>query len=593
MADSEKLLSLNKDLLTRNAELVKRLKKMKTERDDFESQSNSWKKISNDASQALTLLQRDNQKHQEEIVALSHRLDDYQSQNRSLSNQLRERSERCTRLMAQCSVQQNDIDSMRDRLNGQHLDGHSVSTHSHLNTLKFNYEQKKNEIEQILHQIQKLFAFVDVNYPNITRHRHGLGVGANVDVDVDVDIDVDADYHDDQRRQRRHDEALTEDDGLDDDLSNFDPHSHSHWKEQRGGSLTANGHLSGPRSGKRAKYKKNKKTRDFMAPHRSSQSLSDFNPDLYRRRRSLPMVLTSKQIGNGLNHSDRLSPHREEDGGAERDFVGNEVMQRIVVEEAAKKERALRSRNGGAPRHGVDEQIAKQLLGPSTSHHTHPYGVTQSSHSFFNESRYLERCRYNAVQVNLSGTKLWSKRDSLPGRKKTPRINAIPSSAGSTPLTTPQQSRRGMVSDDEPYDERDFDEDPHRVYLDMMRQPQSQSLGQNANGNGNGNGTDFASGDLVSAPAEIGGDPTVSNPMSNGQRSKLTDKGVIHDLFDMLQKETLSPASPIALHQRVMDGDRRHRDPMESEVAQSEDVHLVSLLEAEHSSSSDSDSSSD
>merc|ERR1719361_1436637 len=306
------------------------------------------------------------------------------------------------------------------------------------------------------------------------------------------------------------------------------------------------------------------------------------------------MVLTSKQIGNGLNHSDRLSPHREEDGGAERDFVGNEhdeVMQRIVVEEAAKKERAKRSRNGGAARDGVDGRISSQLLGPSTSHHTHPYAVTQSSHSFFNESRYLERCRYNAVQVNLSGTKLWSKRDSLPGRKKTPRINAIPSSAGSTPLTTPQQSRRGMVSDDEPFDERDFDEDPHRVYLDMMRQPQPQSLGQN--GNGNGNGTEFASGDLVSAPAEIGGDPTASNPMGNGQRSKLTDKGVIHDLFDMLQKETLSPASPIALHQRVMDGDRHHRDAIESEVAQSEDVHLVSLLEAEQSSPSDSDSSSD
>merc|ERR1719361_1352234 len=303
------------------------------------------------------------------------------------------------------------------------------------------------------------------------------------------------------------------------------------------------------------------------------------------------MVLTSKQIGNGLNHSDRLSPHREEHGGAERDFMGNEhdeVMQRIVVEEAAKKSRSGnggrgRGRGGGSgtKRDGVDGQIAKQLLGPSTSHHTHPYGVTQSSHSFFNESRYLERCRYNAVQVNLSGTKLWSKRDSLPGRKRTPRINAIPSSAGSTPLTTPQQSRRGVVPDADHDDERNFDEDPHTKYLEMMHQgqPHDQGLG--------GNDTAFGSGDLVAAPTDSG--PTASS--ASGPRIKMTDKGAIHDLFDLLQKETLSPTSPAAIHRTDADD---HRDEMmEAEVAQSDSVHLVSLLEVDNATTSDSDSSSD
>lgn len=528
MADSDKLMSLNKDLLTRNAELVKRLKKMKSERDDFESQSNSWKQIYHDASQALALQQRNN-------AALSQRLDEYQRENRSLHSQLRSMS------------------------NEHHHDGHSLS---HFNTLKFNYEQKKNEIEMILHQIHKLFAFCDANYPQIT---HGLTESV------------------DPHHQQPPDEVV-EDDGFDDDLSNFDPHS----TDQRNDVPVA------VHNGYRPKRnKKGKKTRDFMVTrngaHRSSQSASDL--DVYRRRRSLPMVLTSNQIGNGL--VDPMSPHSEEDADAERDFMGNNKSGKrdrdrghsIVVEEAISK-RDHNERNGGGHGHGhghrdrdgVVGQIEPRLLGPSTRHETHPFQVAQSSHSFFSEHH--QRSRYNAVRLNMSGTKLWSKRDSLPGRKKTPRINAIPSSAGSTPLTTPQQSRRGRVSDDDHDDERDFDEDPHTKYLEMMHQGQPQDHGVG------GNGTEFVSGDLVSAPTDSG--PTASN--GSGQRIKMTDKGAIHDLFDLLQKETLNPSSPAALHQMETDD---HRNGMDLEVGQSEDVHLVSLLEVDHSPSSDSDSSSD
>merc|ERR1719293_630277 len=101
-----------------------------------------------------------------------------------------------------------------------------------------------------------------------------------------------------------------------------------------------------------------------------------------------------------------------------------------------------------------------------------------------------------------------------------------------------------------------------------------------------GNDTEFVSGDLVAAPTDIG--PTASN--GAGQRIKMTDKGAIHDLFDLLQKETLSPTSPAALHQMETD---HHRNGMDAEMGQTDDVHLVSLLEAENSPTSDSDSSSD
>merc|ERR1712130_675642 len=39
---------------------------------------------------------------------------------------------------------------------------------NNINKLKFNYQQKKNEMNQILYQIQKLFVFCNENYPQIT-----------------------------------------------------------------------------------------------------------------------------------------------------------------------------------------------------------------------------------------------------------------------------------------------------------------------------------------------------------------------------------------------------------------------------------------
>lgn len=561
-------MSLNKDLLTRNAELVKRLKKMKTERDDFESLSNQWKKINNDASRALNLLQRDNQKYQEENAALSLRLDQYQKENRSLNIELSERAEQSSELLSRCSVQQNDIAALRRQLDGQQQDGHSMSS---MNTLKFNYERKKDEIEQILHQIHRLFAFCDSNYPQITRSHFGHRPAAN--------------GHGDSLRHQSHAE-MAEDDGLDDDLTDYDPH----WSSRS--EVAANGHGHGHDGGQRLRSKKRtKKTRDFMVRrHESDRSPHDYQ----RRRRSLPSVLSPTQIGGrGLGRSGRLSPHHEEDGDAERDFVGRSGTEQaakgrkqrvrghsIVVEEAESGSGRDGDRSRKRREHEAGGPINRELLGPKSGfsqydgRRTHPFGATQSSHSFFSE-----QYRYNAVKVGMAGSKLWAKRDSLGGKKKTPRINAIPSSAGSTPLTTPQQSRRGMLDDDDLDDERDFDEDPHRMYLDMMA----------SNGQSGGNAADFVSGDLVSAPTENG--PTVTG---QGTRAKLTDKGAIHDLFDMLQKETLSATSPVALHhhhQQMVDG--MDPDLRDHDGGHSEDAQLVSLLEAEHSSSSDSDSSSD
>merc|ERR1712032_392300 len=221
----------------------------------------------------------------------------------------------------------------------------------------------------------------------------------------------------------------------------------------------------------------------------------------------------------------------------------------------------------------VDAKISAQLLGPSTSSHGNdPFGRPQSSHSFFNETPY----RYNKVPLNMS-SKLWSKRDSLVRKKKKAvRINAIPSSAGSTPLTTPHQSHRGKLSDDEDDDDEliMYDEDPHQKYLQMMGSKDGKQTMINK----------------------------VQQPVQS-TRNKLTDKATIHDLFDMLQQQTLAPSSPISTSTATSSSSSSLNDvrslfdshPLQQHNAHqqqqsdSTDAMLVPLCD----SSTDSDSSAD
>merc|ERR1712232_1103239 len=133
-----------------------------------------------------------------------------------------------------------------------------------------------------------------------------------------------------------------------------------------------------------------------------------------------------------------------------------------------------------------------------------------------------------------------------------------------TPLTTPHRSRRDKVSDDEEQ-EPVYDEDPHQKYLQMMgakdetsQQQQQQQQQQQAQ---------------------------AQQPQSS--RSKLTDKKTIHDLFDMLQQQTLSPSSPNSTS-NINDVRNSFDDEQQSQNQNSSDAQLVPLCD----SSTDSDSSS-
>jgi len=499
------LRKLNKDLLTRNAELVKKLNRMKTERDNFEHLLTDWKNINKDASEALYNLQREKQRVEEENMSLTEQIKEYQLEINSLKLQNNERGEQCDHLLSRCNQYQNDIKNLKSKMRSKQHQNNAMNPNN-INTLKFNYQQKKNEIDQILYQIQKLFFFCHANYPQITEtsnpnlyEKHSLH-------DIkEYDDDDDEGYDDDHQFQQKH--------------SKYN----------------------------KAKSKKNKK-------HRSTQSLSSFDKQSFRKRRSLDYIYHNTQKSQSKSVENK---NKENEKATKK----NQRIERIVINKPTKKQSKKVST--------TKKQITPQLLGPKTSYHQYdskrsdPFGRTQSSHSFFNEYK------YNQLKLNMNmNTKLWTKRDSLTGKKKQLRINAIPSSAGTTPLTTPQQSRRGKLSDDEQEDDIYFDDDPHQKYLEMMGGDDADSIS-----------TDSHSMSIKKEKEDI-------------VRTKLTDKKTIHDLFDMLQQQTLSPSSPIsAAVNNDVEAVRDFYDEQQQQSHNNNDGQLVPLNEPD--SSSDSDSSSD
>merc|ERR1712176_1126665 len=323
--------------------------------DNFEQLFTDWKKINHDSSEALNLLQQEKNKYYEENAALNKQLKECRQEIKTLTIQNRARKEQCDHLLQRCAQYQ-------QLQNGSNNDRNKDAKHE--NRLRFNYQQKKNEVDEILHQIQKLFLFCNDKYPQIT---NANSTRAHMLDDIEEDMTVDDDMGDEKKQLR---------------------------------------------------------------------SVVDRN--VFKKRRSLNFIYD-------------VTPTKK------NKHIINNNQQETKKKNEKKKKRKARNEN-------VDAKISSQLLGPSTSSHGNdPFGRPQSSHSFFNESPY----RYNKVPLNMS-SKLWAKRDSLVRKKKAVRINAIPSSAGSTPLTTPHQSHRGKLSDDEDDDIAFCDDDPHQKYLQMM-----------------------------------------------------------------------------------------------------------------------------
>jgi len=507
------LRKLNKDLLTRNAELVKRLNRTKTERDNFEQLFIDWKKVNKDASETIHLLQRDNE-------ALTRQLKDERLENQALRQQMSER------------VQQNN---------------HLLRDLHRLNTLRFNHQQQTHEMEELLQRVQSLFVFVDSNHPHITRpnHSHSHARNANALLGIRENTNVDSGNVNGNGNEHGNENG----DHYDDDFS------------------SARGTERNSARGQRQARSKGAKR---------------------RKRRSLPMAVSTLQIAQLTQREHRATqqrteptPPRSAQTETETETARSESTHRLVIDNVSRE---------SADRVAVTGQIAPQLLGPSTSAAAHPFKKTVSSHSFFSEHSSQQQFRYGMgavkMKMALPGTKLWTKRDSLTGKRKKTRINAIPSSAGSTPLTTPQQSRRGNLDDHDDYDAPDvhFDEDPHHRYLEMLGTPGDEH--GDADADADAHDTDSAS----TEPPNNGNGTTSASASSD--RNKLTDKKTVHDLFDMLQQHTLATAAAAGsisadqhIHEHSHQPERDARDEREDSYG---DAHLVPILEPSDSSS-DSD----
>jgi len=291
--------------------------------------------------------------------------------------------------------------------------------------------------------------------------------------------------------------------------------------------------------------------------------LSSFDNGVFRKRRSLNFIYQNKKSSESKKR------------------IRQSNNEQIVVNKATKTKMSKTRRNNKT-KQNVDSKISAQLLGPSKQHGTDPFGRPQSSHSFFNEQSY----RYNQVQINMNkmSTKLWSKRDSLSRKKKAVRINAIPSSANGTPLTTPHQSHRGKLDDDDDDnddDENVFADDPHHKYLQMMGAK-----------DGDSNNQTLQQSHYQQPQQQQQAQANVNN--QNVSRTKLTDKKTIHDLFDMLQQQQLSPSSPISTTTTNSNNNDVRNLFDEQQVQQTydnTDAQLVPLCDS--STDSDSDSSSD
>merc|ERR1712130_872748 len=144
--------------------------RMKTERDNFEHLLTDWKNINKDASEALYNLQREKQRVEEENMSLTEQIKEYQLEINSLKLQNNERGEQCDHLLSRCNQYQNDIKNLKSKMRSKQHQNNAMNPNN-INTLKFNYQQKKNEIDQILYQIQKLFFFAMQTIHKSQKHR--------------------------------------------------------------------------------------------------------------------------------------------------------------------------------------------------------------------------------------------------------------------------------------------------------------------------------------------------------------------------------------------------------------------------------------
>eukprot|EP01084_Bolivina_argentea_P138470 243760_1 len=235
---TEGLRKLNKDLLIRNAELVKKLNRTKTERDNFEQLFIDWKKINKDASEALNLLQKDKQKCEEENIILKQEINEYKLEIKTLKLQNNERNEQCNHLLSTCN-----------KLKKQLSNGGYNNSNNNINTLKFNYQQKKNEIDQILYEIQKLFNFCHTNYPSVISNVYKYQL------------------NDIKEYENMYDNTFDYENEIENE--NY------------------------------IRKKPKKKTRDFKKKkHRTTKSLSHFDKQIFEKRRSLNYIYDKKKKNN-------------------------------------------------------------------------------------------------------------------------------------------------------------------------------------------------------------------------------------------------------------------------------------------------------
>lgn len=395
---------LNKELLLRNAELVKRLNRMKSERDKYQQLFNDWKGIGTSATEALNSLKREKIQLCEELRALQQlqRADAYKEHKRSKNMH-----------------SSSDAKKMR------------ALSMSH-NILRFNYQQKENEMKSLLMEFVRMFQYVGKHHPEyMPPELHSSNVRRYSPTNQKRNKKRIRNKKRHGQSQSLYDINQTKIDDImnaaesDDEVGTDDSNSERAVREKKD-----------PRQRKRRSWINNK------------------NKDRNMKSKIKHLRNERKENSEESNSNEEQEPQpsqieRDSDSSSDEVTTFN-PLQNLQLKNAHLKNQFARS-------HSV----------PSAAF-------------LRNNNPHYQQYRYRAVQLNMHPM-LWKKRDSLQRRKRHARLSAIPSSTGGTPLTTPSHSRRGKYSDDD----FEFEDDPHQKYLDMLGKPASPSSNHSSSSGAN------------------------------------------------------------------------------------------------------------
>mmetsp|Transcript_40391 Transcript_40391/g.49820 ORF Transcript_40391/g.49820 Transcript_40391/m.49820 type:complete len:486 (-) Transcript_40391:44-1501(-) len=172
-SDPETLLRHNKELQTKNLELIKKLNKTTVERDNFEKLFLDWKKINKDASNALEYLQNEQMLLKKQNIKLTELNENMELKILKLSTELIDKNEMVEHLVHKTNKlnkQLNNFSDINNNLRKIVNENNKKNNKNKLlienNKLKFEIENKNLILNNILSQFSTFYSVIKNHYPN-------------------------------------------------------------------------------------------------------------------------------------------------------------------------------------------------------------------------------------------------------------------------------------------------------------------------------------------------------------------------------------------------------------------------------------------